>query len=59
MKIKAQKYATFPPQKGLVAAKQWATTPCFLEQEDTEECGLLQLLDSENFYLYPKTEKNS
>jgi len=59
MRIKAHKMRRFRCQKCLVVAKQWTTTPCFLEQGDTGECGFLQLLYSENFYLYPKTKKKS
>jgi len=39
--------------------KKWATTLCFLEQGETGEPGLLQLLDSENCYLNLETEKKS
>jgi len=46
-------------KKCLAAAKPWATPFCFLEQGDAGEYGLLQLLNSENFYLYSETEKKS
>ena len=49
----------FRGKKGLATTKQWATTPCFLEQGDTGEYELLQLLDFENFYLYLETEKET